>query len=662
MKRSAVLAIVGAAACAAMAGAWFGIKAYAAREAQAQIDAFVERHAKVVRITYEDVDVALPSLATTIRQVRLSAPTLGRIGTIGRVELLEFETRPRNVQAIRIGLKDADLVVPDAGVAAVRAALGSEGSLRGDFEIGLRLEGDALRVSLDADVPKVASAKLRVDLDGFSLGLGDFVKLESLPLAAAALGGANVTAVAAELDDRAWFDAFIVVRAGEGGITPAEYAITAIAGTDRAVKEGVGEVRTRLLRTWQDFLLWRGKLALTAKPAERTSFASLLQLAADAQLAASADRLGLSLVRDGPSGKGAAARAFAGAHRVLDMAMHEALRRGFEDAALRWLSAGADPNAVDPDGRTALVAAVEVHAPRLIGELRKAGASPTAKDGTGLTPLDRARYIHGERGGEVARAFEPEWSAEANRLAEAEKADGAASGSIASPPDLRKGCEAKVVAGMKVKDRGLMRSPDDRRLAFTREVEAPDGADSHVLVHDRKAGSTKVVYSECSGKSLVEPVSLSATTLMVYDHGARQLALIDASGGRTFDRRPIASRPVASPDKTHVAYVDKDRYGASVAVMTAEGTGLKALLGTDMPLLFPVPIQWSPDGSRFAFKVGPSFHWLDSCRTMAPDRRGTCVELWEYDMTFREGMNHPKFTKWDSRLSGLRQFGGVVID
>lgn len=297
MKRGAVLAIVGAASCAALAGAWFGIKAYAAGEARTQIDAFVERHSKFVRVTYEDVDVALPSRATTIKQVRLSSPTLGRIASIGRLEALEFETRPRNVQSVRVRLREAEFSksgLDGSGIAWLQAALGTEQTVRGDFEVSVRLDGEELGLTLEADVPAVAAAKGRIVLDRFPLGLGDAFKLDSLFLALQSIAATTVKSIDLEVTDRTWFDGYLRIKAAERGVSPAQVAIHELhgAGSDA-------------LRPWQEFIVWGGAIKLSAKPATPVTASSLLVPAAawfDERT------LGLTLVREGPAGKGVPAR------------------------------------------------------------------------------------------------------------------------------------------------------------------------------------------------------------------------------------------------------------------------------------------------------------------------------------------------------------------
>lgn len=64
---------------------------------------------------------------------------------------------------------------------------------------------------------------------------------------------------------------------------------------------------------------------------------------------------------------------------------------GHADVARLLLARGADPNAQDASGRTALTAAVEYGDPELVRVLLQAGADPERKDGEGRTAAARVR-------------------------------------------------------------------------------------------------------------------------------------------------------------------------------------------------------------------------------------------------------------------------------
>lgn len=70
-----------------------------------------------------------------------------------------------------------------------------------------------------------------------------------------------------------------------------------------------------------------------------------------------------------------------------DPALVVAVRAGDERKVASLLSAGADPDATDADGRTALMAAVLLGRADVVGTLLDAGADPDAADAAGSTPL-----------------------------------------------------------------------------------------------------------------------------------------------------------------------------------------------------------------------------------------------------------------------------------
>lgn len=293
----------------------------------------------------------------------------------------------------------------------------------------------------------------------------------------------------------------------------------------------------------------------------------------------------------------------------------------------------------------------------MIAALRKAGASPTAPDRDGVTPLERARYMYGDASEVMTKALEPEWSADVERRVAKEKADAAETSKIPNPIDLRKGCEAATPNGLRTFDYGLVRSPDGRRRAFTRSVEAPDGGSAHVLLHDRKDGVTRAVHDDCSAKWLPGVVSLSTTTLIVHDHATGQIVAIDAAAGRVLGRRK-AGPPAASPDKFHVAYMAETAGGMGLFVMTAEATGARKV--AELPETgYPFPVAWSGDGSRLTYKGGSS-RWLDECLAVSPDRRGSCVAVLEIDLVDAKGGKVRPWSRFDLE-GGKRWIGGIVV-
>ena len=83
-------------------------------------------------------------------------------------------------------------------------------------------------------------------------------------------------------------------------------------------------------------------------------------------------------------------------------AAHPRLRRGHIEVARLLLARGADPNAQDATGRTALAAAAEYGDPELVRVLLQAGADPERKDGEGRTAAARVR---GARSCATSRTF-----------------------------------------------------------------------------------------------------------------------------------------------------------------------------------------------------------------------------------------------------------------
>jgi hypothetical protein len=322
--------------------------------------------------------------------------------------------------------------------------------------------------------------------------------------------------------------------------------------------------------------------------------------------------------------------------RLLSVAMIAAAAKNNLPAVQEWLEKGADPNALNAYGLTALTYAAEHNNIEMARLLLARGASPGVVNADGTTALMRASWLNDinyqerekliellrSRLGNAASASDPN-DAPAEELAVEYEVD-----------PLRRACpRLQIEDWNEHSDSNFVFSADRRTVAFSRVVGI-DG-DAVYVMHHTIGGGTKprVMYANCDGHRTAVALALSEKWLVVQDYASSLLIVIDPSTGKQLYKGESSGDASISPDGEFIA-----RTGGSprVNLILSRIDGSQAKQVTQLNGYdYGATIRWTPDGKRVLFDVGSFETQSQRCRIgnyVSDGLASGCFDVFEYDV------------------------------
>ncbi len=305
-------------------------------------------------------------------------------------------------------------------------------------------------------------------------------------------------------------------------------------------------------------------------------------------------------------------------------------------AVRKWHEKGADPNAVNAYGLTALTYVAEQNNIDMAKLLLDLGASPSIANADRTTALMRASWLNDTNYPARKQLIELLQSKRGNAVG--------ASDPVAAPAEqvtveyevdvLQRACPRNQIADWNVhSDSNFLFSAERRSVAFSRTV-GHDG-DAVYVMHHTVGGSTKprVMYANCAGRRMAVPLAFGEKSLVIQDYANWLLIVIDPSTGGQLYRWKSSGDVSISPNGEFIAAVGGNR-GVNLILSRIDGSQTRQvtrLSGYD----YGATIRWTPDGKRVQFDVGSFKTQSQECRIgdyVRPDGGAGCFDVFEYDV------------------------------
>lgn len=638
-------------------------KALAERRARHEIDSTAAKYSSLVDITYRDVSVSIPRFRVSLHGVNVRPLAGGDPLIIEKATLLKLSTTEGFPDHFRARLKGLQipkgLSVLPAQSAASRFVASSDVPLTGNYEIRWDRNRSARDLSFAFSADLVDLFRVRIDL---VLGNFEFAKSAESELGAALqnlarLGNTIVREASLEFYDESLVDQFMLQSGGGGNAV--ETAGTLLADLDNRMYTSGSARRKDLLVDYQSFLIEGGTLGVDLRPRQAVPISKIVRLLAGGN----ADDLWEALQPQSRHTKSNKSRSQSSdsaldRRRWITEAMVKAVAREDRAAFEKWIKAGADPNATDVYGLSALTYAAETNNVDIASILLQRGASPTKLNGDGTTALSRAHWLNDVNypaRDQIIQVFE--------RAAGSVKASGTGTPEDTDKFEVPFDKTILVSACLGVNpwltaetlnsyswykdDSNFVFSPDRKRVAFTRMLREGEYGDGpvYVLLAETHPGSMpKIIYSNCLGKMIAEPITVTDKTVVVRDHAQGQLAIIDAMTGVQKSSYSISGGANLSPNGDYLARVG-GRYrqwsqnrgwwgqGVNLVLSNADGSNEAQVTSFDR-YDYGQSIEWSPDGRRVIFDVGSAETQGKECRVgKYVGQPGDCFDVYEYDVT-----------------------------
>ncbi len=143
-------------------------------------------------------------------------------------------------------------------------------------------------------------------------------------------------------------------------------------------------------------------------------------------------------------------------------------------------------------------------------------------------------------------------------------------------------------------------SPDGKMIAYVAEEQK-----QWDLFAARVAGGDRVRLTNDEARESTPSFSPDGEYLAFTRTGTRagstEVWVVPVLGGRATRLLADAAHPTWSPDGTRIAFVSRQPAGDVVATCDADGSDVRAILGSQVTHPFIRHTTWSPDGSQLAF-------------------------------------------------------------